>query len=411
MRPGNRWNGDTTSSTTAALYCALVALVVAFALSYLFGRFGLGVVSARYAWSSPRAFQLAALNLYASQHVPLIANATIPGEDTPTEAAVTFPVTLWAAVPFLALMLGGYLAGKSRTATGRWGMVSAAVAGGVIYTAVLAGAANVVSAKFVSTALPPLNATEFNPPPIPFGPSLAAVPWACGIFAVISTYLGAILALRLSPQPSMAGKWWSCAKAVVIAGLLIQLLIALAGVILFTGAEGVEGEAQAKFVQILPTVAGTGYAAVHGAVISYGAVPTRVPSAGYSGRVHLYRGATMDSAGETSKNEFGPYVWIAAALAGLMAFVSGRLAVRLGSRDGSLPTAVRIVIMQAAYTALIMWLCGFGWGIASQFRAYVRLMTDPAMLPAALGVFVLALLGAHWANRRYVGRLVGYPSA
>lgn len=411
MRPGNRWNGDAASPTTAALYCALVALIGAFLVSYLFGRLGLGVVGAPYAWDSPRALQIAALNVYAAQHVPLIGNGALPDEDTPQRATVTFPLTLWAGIPFLSLVLGGYVAGQCRAGTGRWAMVSAAVAGGVIYTAVLVAVAGAVSAKFVYAALPAFSGTEFNPPAIPFQPSVAAVPIACGVFAVVSTYLGAILALRFSPQPSIAGKWWSCAKAVIATGLVVQLLIALAGSVFFASSEGIDGDTQSRFAQILPAVAGGGYALVHGAGLSYGAVPTAMPSAGYTGRVQLYKGITVKSAGDTEVKTLGPYVWIAAALAACMAFLSGRLAVRLGSRDGSLPTAARILLLQAAYMSLIMWLCGLGWGLSGQFKAYAVWRFDAAMLVAGLGVFLLSLLGAHWANSRYVGRLVGYPSA
>lgn len=411
MRPGNRWNGEASSPIAAAIYCALVALAVGFALSYLFGRLGLGVISARYAWDSPRSLHLAGLNLYASQHVPLIGHGTLLGEAIPLRATVTFPLTLWAAIPFFSLVLGGCLAARSRIVVGRWGMIVPAVAGGALYAAALTALARVVSARFASAVLPSVNGTEFNPPDVAFHPSAVAVPLCCGVFAVISTYLGAVLALRLSPEPSIAGKWWACAKSVFVTGLLIQLLVAGAGLVVFTRSEGAEGVAQAKFAQILPTVAGIGYAVVHGAAISYGALPTTMPSAGYSGSIELYRGVVSNRAGETTKKRLGGYVWIAAALAGFVAFAAGRLAVRLGSRDGSLPTAVRIVILQAVYMALTMWLCGLGWGIVGQFRAFVQLRYDGAMLLSALGVFVLALMGAHWANRRYVGRLVGYPSA
>lgn len=411
MRPGNRWNGEAANPIAAAIYCGLVSLAVAFALSYLFGRLGLGVVSAAYAWDSPRALHLAALNLYASQHVPLVGSGHLPGDAIPIKATVTFPLTLWAAIPFVSLVIGGYLAARSRTVSGRWGMIVPAVLGGVLYAAVLGIFAGIVSAKFTSAALPGVSGTEFNPPAIPFRPSIAVAPWACGIFAVISTYLGAILALRFSPNHAIAGKWWACAKAVFVTGLLIQVLVAGAGLALFTRSEGVEQGAHAKFVQVLPAVAGIGYTLIHGGRLTYGALPTAMPSAGYSGDIELYRGVSSKKSGEASRRRLGSYVWIGAVLAAAVAFAAGRLAVKLGSRDGSLPTAVRVVILQAAYMILIMWLCGLGWGIVGQFKAFVHLRYDSAMPVAAFGVFIFALLGAHWANRRYIGRLVGYPSA
>lgn len=411
MRPGNRWNGEAASPITAAIYCALVALVVSLLLSYLFGRLGLGVVSADYAWNSPRALHLAGLNVYASQHVPLIGYGVPPGDASPIRASVTFPLTLWAILPFFSLVLGGYLSGRTRLALGRWAMVVPAVFGGLLYTAAMVGIAQFVSVKFVSAALPAMGGVEFNVPAIPFRPLASAVPLGCGVFAVISTYLGAILAFRFSPEHSIAGKWWSCAKAVFISGLIIQILVAGAGLGLFTRAEPVEEGAHIEFIQILPTVAGIGYALLHGSVLSYGAVPTAMPASGYSGSVQIYRGTYTKRMDETRRTRLGPYVWIGAALAAFVAFFAGRLAVKLGSRDGSLPTAVRIVIMQTIYMILTMWLCGLEWGIEGQFRAYGWLGYDPAMLIAALGVFVFALLGAHMANRRYIGRLVGYPSA
>jgi len=412
MRPGFDRERKKANPVTAVLYGVVVTLVVGYGLSYLAGRVGMGVITGP-ASVERNAFTLAGLNLYASQHITLMGSGISPGETARIHATMTFPVTLWAVIPALALMIGGFVAARVRTASGRWGMIGAALAAGVIYAAVLAGFAGLVSAKFISSAIPAVQGWEVNPPDIPFRPSVVGTLIDGSLFAIVFSYLGGLIAARDGPGPSFPGKWWACAKAVVIVGLTIQALMALGLWTWFATSSRLREEdrwAQPKFAQMLPTAAGMGYALVHGATLSCAAVPVNFPSASYAADMQLYRGIAVREQDKTTHKPLGRWVWIAALIGAIAALASGRLAVRLGSRDGSLPTAARITILQSAYIGVIMLMCSMGWGIAGQSSVSIGPRYDSAMLFAGAGILVLSLVGAHLANRRYAGRLSGFPS-
>lgn len=416
MRPGNRWNGEAASRPAAAVYGAVVALAAGYLLNFALGRVGIWVVHGHNAWDSPRYLMRAALNLYAEQHVPLIGSGTVDGQLGPmhVNAALTLPLTLCALIPFAALMLGGYAAARSRSVSGRWAMIAPALAAGFIYMAVLAAAARFISAQFTSVALPefttPTMSTQFNPPQIPFHPSIAGTIGYCIIFALILTYLGALIAIRSSSGEPIAGKWWACTKAVIVTALVVQLIVAAAGLFACYHEDVVADYTRTKCLAILPTAAGIGYSLIYGASLSYGGGSPAVQATYYSSDLNLYRGATSNNHGKIEHKSLGRYVIAAALLGGFLVLASGRLAVKWGSRDGSLPTAARITILQGAYLVLQMLFCGMSLG-SGQFQAFLQPHYNGAMLLAAVGIFILSLIGAHWANRRYIGRLSGFPAA
>lgn len=413
MRPGSRWNGEAANPFAAALYGVVASLAVGYALSYLFGRAGMGVITGPGHWDGKNAFTLAGLSFYASQHISLIGSGILPGDTSPIHAAITLPITIWAAIPAFALMVGGFVAARVRGPAGRWGMLAGALGSGIIYAAVLVVCARFVSATFVSTAIPAVQGFELNPPDIRFQPSVLSALLYGSLFGLAFSYLGGLIAVRSVRGEEIAGKWWACAKAVVIVGLTIQLLMAIGLWAWFTMNSRLSEDdrsAQPKLAQMLPTAAGMGYVLVHAARLSAAAVPVNFPSAAYRANLNLYCGATVRSGDKTTSKPLGPYVWIAALIGAIAVFASGRLAVRLGSRDGSLPTATRITILQSAYIGVIMLMCAMGWGIAGQSSVTVAPRFDTTLFYAAGGVFVLALAGAHWTNRRFAGRLSGFPS-
>lgn len=413
MRPGSRWNGEAANPLAAAIYGAVVSLLLGYALSYLFTCLGTGVISAHSSWHSRQTCMLAGLNLYASQHIPLVGSGVPPGQEQHIRAFITLPLTLWAATPVFALMIGGWFCARIRMDAGRWGMTVSALMCGIVYAGVLTGVAGVISAKFASTAIPAVSGWELNPPDIPFRPSVVGTLQHSLLFGIAFSYLGALLAVRAGAETRVRGKWWACAKSVIVVALLLQLLMCGAMLGWFT-AQSRSGEAdefaQPEVVQILPTAAGMGYALMHGAKLSAAATPVIMPSAAYRVELELYRGVKTNDGGKMSRGAASPYVWIAAVIGALAVLASGRLAVKLGSRDGSLPTALRVTVLHSAYLALTMVLSSMAWGIVGQSSVAIGPVYDPAMLVEAACVFVLSLVGAHLANRKYAGRLSGFPS-
>jgi len=415
MRPGSRWNGEAANPIAAAIYGAVVSLLLGYGLSYLFSCLKMGILIGPGAWNGYRIWHLAGLNLYACQHVPLLGSGVTPGDGQPIRAFMSLPLTMWAAIPAFALTCGGFVCARMRAPAGRWGMTASAILSGVIYAGVLVGLSFVVAARFASTAIPAISGWELTPPDIAFRPSVRGALGYGLLFGVVFSYLGALIAVRAATEAQVRGKWWACAKAVVVVGVVVQLL--MCGAMLgWSAAKARSGEvaeyAQAEVVQVLPTVVGTGYSLVYGSKFRAAAVPVAMPSARYGVELEVYRGVKRISAGTTTRSGVPPYAMAIAALIGaIAALASGRLAVKYGSRDGSLPTGIRILVLQAAYLAVTMVLCRIAWGIVGQSAVTIGPVYGTAMLIAAGCVFVLSLVGAHSANRAYAGRLAGLPSA
>ncbi len=418
MRPGSRWNGEAANPIVAAIYGAVVSLLLCYALSYLFTCLRLGIVSAHVSWDSRHAFMLAGLNVYACQHIPLIGSGVPPGDEQHIRAFITLPLTLWAAIPVFALIAGGWVCARTRVDAGRWGMTASALMGGIIYAGVLTGLAGVVSAEFASTAIPVVRAGSqewgLSPPEIPFMPTVVGTLVYSLLFGLAFSYLGALLAVRIGAEIHVRGKWWSCAKAVVIVALLLQLLMCGAMLGWFAAqsrSSKADQFAQPEIIAILPTAAGAGYALLHGAEFTARATPLLMPDAAYGVQLGLYRGVETIGGGKISSRPASPYAWIGGLIGGIAVLLSGGLAVRLGSRDGSLPTAMRVTVLQSAYLAVTMVLCRVAWGVTGQSSVVIGPAYDSGMLVEVACVFIIALAGAHWATRKYAGRLAGSPSA
>lgn len=414
MRPGSRWNGEAANPIAAAICGAVVSLLLCCAISYLFTCLRLGVLSNHAAWSSKQTLLLAGLNVYACQHVPLVGSGIPPGYDQHIRAFITLPLTLWAAIPAVALVVGGWVCARCRVNAGMWKTIASALLTGVIYAGVLTAFAGIVSAKFRYTAVPAVGGFELSPPDIGFRPSAMGALGYGLLFGLIFSYLGALLAIKASAESYVRGKWWACAKSVVVMAVTVQLAMCGAALVWFSVHSRfgeVDEFAQPEALGVLPTAAGMGYALMHGAQLSARAIPVLMPREGYSLQLVLYRGVEINDRGKVSNRSASPFVWIAAAIAGIAVAATGRLAVKYGSRDGSLPTALRVTIIHSAYLALTMLLCGLAWGIAGQSSVVIALGFDLTMFIEVACVFLLTLVGAHWANRNYAGRLAGFPSA
>ncbi len=413
MRPGHRWDGESANPIAAAIYGVVVSLALAYGISYLCVYFGVGAVSAG-ARHPHQSLSLAALSLYACQHVALIGSGTLADMGR-VHATVNLPLTLWAVVPAISLIGGGLVAARARGSRGRWAVIAPAVASGVIYAVILALGARFVSAKFTSAALPAVSApginTEFNPLDIPFRPSaFGALGYGC-LYGVIFSYLGALMTVRGTRDESV-GKWWACVKAVLVVALVMQLILAIVGCAWMATSsrfKELDAAARPKYIQIIPMATGIAYAAVFGGKISYSAVPAAMPSAARAAEIGLYSGTASREGNRTIHRPASGFAWVAALVAIVMTLATGRLAVRYGSRDGSIPTAIRILLLQAVYFAILVRLCCMGWGISGQFTLFAGPVGDATLALAALVVFVVALIGAHRANLRFAAPLGGFP--
>ena len=398
----------------AALYGVVVSLLCAYGISYLCEYLGVGAVSIG-AEHVQRSLSVAALNLYACQHVGLVGVGRL-GDMGLVHAVVNLPLTLWAVIPAFSLTIGGLIAARTQTSRGRWGMVGSALISGAAYAVILTVAARFISAKFTAAALPSVStpgmSTAFNPLDIPFKPStLGAFGYGC-LFGLVFSYLGALLAVR-GIRGEQVGKWWACAKAVVVVGLVMQLILLVVGgawIMMSSRYSALDSATKPKYIQVIPTVTGIAYTLVFGGNVSYCAVPSAIPSAARGSEISLYSGTTTREGEKTTHRPATKFAWVAALIAAVMALLTGRLAVKYGSRDGSLPTAIRVTIAQVAFLAILVKLCWMGWGVSGQFSLFAGAGGDWTLAVSAIGVFVFALIGAHHAHLRSEVALSGFST-
>ena len=418
MTGGDPRTHTTANPILAAVYGALVALVAGYACSYLLVHLGLGIITApeNASAAGPAALSRAGLSLYAMHHVTLIGSGEVPSDVGGTEhifAYVSLPLTVWAIVPAFALMLGGCAAAKARAGSGRWSMVAPAVLGGVLYAVVLALLSRVFHAGVSASALPAVGGSSFDPPDILFRPSARSTLIFATLFGTVFTYLGALIPLR-GLHENRSGRWWTCGKALVVAAIAVQLLVAGALEAYFLKnppAQDANAPAGSRFAEMLPTAVGIGYTLIYGSTLK-AAVESEAPGMEtqyrpLSSKVSLYTGMIRNDDQEQFRKPLAWYIYILLVIPAVAILVSGGLAVRWGSIDGAIPTAARIAIIHSAYLAFLMALCGIGWGsqtrmgeMQSKFAVSIAPQYDSIMLLSVPVVFILAFVGAYLAGRR-----------
>jgi hypothetical protein len=392
----------------AAISGALLALVIGYACSYVLTRYGMGVVGGRGdRVFGPGVFARSGLNLCALQHMALVGVGEVTdtlGNTSKLTASIVLPMTVWVVVPIVSLMIGGWCAARSRALGGRRAMTGAAVAGGLLYGIALAIAARWVEARLDTFLLPEISGISANPPQIAFRPSeRSALVLGCG-FGTVFSYLGALIAARSRARASAPGKWWACGKAVVVTALVVELLIACAVFVFAVARRNAEAESNPRIVEMLPTAAGLGYAMIYGATlvssVESGFLSQKTASRPFYVEINAYGGVTRENEHKVSPVP----AWVGCLVVGIVAaFVSGRLAVRWGSRDGSLPTAWRTALLHTAYVALLAALCGMLLRQAdpvSSTTLQVGAHFGGTILISFGGVLLFSFLGAHTANKR-----------
>jgi hypothetical protein len=399
----------------AALYGAVLALVIAYAGSYVLTRYGLGVVAgSRERRHGPAVFARAALNLYAVQHVALVGAGTVTdalGNRESLTARITLPLTVWAGIPAIALMIGGCCAARSRAAGGRGAMSAAAVLCGIVYALALAVAARWAEARIDAFLMPEIGGTSPNPPQIPFRPSTPSALALCTGLGVVFAYVGGLIAIRAAAVERARTKWWACCKAAVVAALAVQVLIA-GSVLAWSLTRGrPQGDEKPRIAEMLPTAAGLGYAMIHGADLVSSVesrfIAQRTVQRAFHARVSLYTGITQDG----SHKAVPRAVWVAGLLVAISASIlCGFLAVKWGSRDGWLPTGLRCGLLHTVYVAAMIRLCNIELAQANPVAAsviQVRALFTPGLILSFVGVAVFSLFGARLVGRRHTSAIPG----
>ena len=395
-----------TNLILAAIYGALVALIIGYAASYVLTRFGMGIVGASGTRvTGPSVFARAGLNLYAVQHVSLAGDGSVTdalGNRERVHAEITLPLTIWAGIPIVALMVGGYAAARTRSSRGRIAMTTAALLTAALYAIVLAAASVWVVARIDTFLLPEVGGISSNPPQIPFRPLPSSALLFGAVFGFVFAYLGAVIAAR-GAHGGVSRNVWARLKAVVIVALVVQLLIAACALAWSVVRKRGEGE-QPRIIEMLPMAAGIGYVMIHGGTL-LSSVESKVASMNrvdrpFCARVNLYGGVTQ---AESHKGVPAAVWGVGLAIGIAAAVLMGWLAVKWGSRDGALATALWVAILHTFYLALLTGLCGMGLSQSGAFATStisVEPLIGNAMFASLGGTFVLSLVGAGLAGKR-----------
>lgn len=413
----------------AALYCAILALVIGYALSYLQMRLGVGVISGpgKVLTVGPAALSRAGLNLYAIHHITLLGSGAVAselGDSSKVHASLSLPITLWISIPIVALLIGGYSAGRMRSGANRLGMILPAVLGGLIYATVLACCARFVSARLESFLLPEMGGISADPPMIPFAPSVVSTWLYAAIFGVVFTYLGALIAVRESVRSTVPGRWWACGKAAVIGSLIVQILIAGAIQTIFIVKQRTEtgSDEKTRITEMLPAAAGLGYTAINGATLT-GGVETldpirKVILRPIDAKLNLYtikgtliKQAAVSESANVKKKPMSKYAYIVVLLAALAIIGAGWMAVRMGSTDGSIPTAARFAVIHTVYVYALLGFSSLVFSMtdaASKFAVFIKPEISAVMIVSPLVIFILSLAGAYLAQTKRSSGVIGF---
>ena len=395
----------------AAIYGAFIALIIAYGISYLLTRFGLGVISESGRATDRSVFIRPALNLYAMHHITLAGSGQAPndfGDPQNVSATLTLPLTIWAFVPILALMVSGYAVARMRNGRRRWKTVVPAILGGILYALILTLVSPLISTKIGWFILPALENVSPNPPQIPFHPVIESTLIYTLAFGIFFTYIGAILAIGARQGESRSTRWWACGKAIIAMAIVIQLLICGAIVIWsFMNVQSDEKESRenARFTEMLPMAAGMSYALINGANLVSGVEAYtskgELISRPFYARVNLYRGIYREG-NEKQHKPMPVYAYAVVVLTCIAIFMSGRIAVNLGSRDGSIPTAFRITFFHTAYLAILIAVCNIILNVSdgmTRSLVYIKVQYSDILPYTIPAVFILSFISAHFTRR------------
>jgi len=400
----------------AAIVGALLALLLAYAGSYVLTRYGLGTVTGPQGANprGPAVFRTAALNLYAMQHVTLAGSGSqedmVTGTSARISAQITLPLSVWVVVPAIALLIGGFAAGKMRPGCGRWGIAAGAVLAGLIYALVLAGASRLIYAPISAFAIPQIGDMGSQPPAVPFHGTWKTTLIFAGSFGIVFGFIGSLMAVRGLSAKSEPGVWWTCGKAAVISALLVQILLAGGFYAWSLRKAQPEDERKAPAV-VLPMVSGIGYTLIHGQPL-LASVESRVKVDNSTirtlhVRANLYTGIHgRDLRGEPLRVKQSTrisVIAVAVVIGALAALFAGWLAAGWLPHEGPALPAARVAILHTGYLAALIGLCSMEL-IQSDPVSVSTILVKPLygikLACSFGGVLIFALIGAAMGRRK-----------
>jgi|GEM_PF-4426704 len=257
----NRKQADWARIIIASVAGAAAAVLLGFALSLLAAKFGLGILrpSGSTESNSNETLARAGINFLISHHV------TIVGRGATTWLEINWPITLWAIIPAVSLVLGGYICSLIVGRKSGGFTVGAVVA--IPYTAFLIIMSPYCTAVSKSVQMPnlPAKGVEFDFSILPNAVKLQTLPvdiiTAGLVFGILFGGLGALGGIRswvkllFSPELPRSS-WIRGALAALVFGYFTMSILAF-GITAVTH--------QWSSADLIPTVTGNFYGIAHGA--------------------------------------------------------------------------------------------------------------------------------------------------
>ncbi len=368
---------------SATLICLVVAVVISLAGSYL------GALHHSSAFSlsgEMRDIQTitarTAMQLYASQKATFKATVTpeATGAENPERILVlSLPISLWSFIPAIALFAGGYLASSLRLGVPKLSRMLPATFAGLVYGIAVGTCAQFLEAPLSADMSRVLQGLGIHFSSHVFSPTTMSS-FSYGIaFGLIFTALGSMIPVRSDFSRSTKGNWRACIKGVAIAVLTLQLLIT-AAVFVWTLIDSPvmsqQDDIRNNAIKYLPSITSTGYSMIFGLSATEKSDDSD-DDASHVSSYNTYEGLQISG----SRTEVPVTVTILSGVFLVMISLwSGCLSVKYGSLDGSVPTSMRITLLQAAYI--------FGTTHLASLVAQTRLLSQSVTVSEGINLFL-----------------------
>jgi len=340
---------------------AAAAIILGFGLSAWLQALGLGLIIQSGDASSAigQFIGRAGLN-FQTIHNIRIAGTGLPGGLEGLTLSISWPVTLWAIIPAVSLMLGGLLSSKLSGARGA-GRFMAGTYVAVPYTIFLLIVRPFCTAVTTAIRLPQFEIGGWNPAPelitAQLIPALGSTVFFGLAFGAIFGGIGALggipaIIRGLFRREACLPAWLRGAFISFLAGSLIfSLLFALYIGFGLRGKGNREGQEQVRSaVTLLPAASGLTYYVSHGTTIRGGTSSSVDPESGFRLSAGLIRGVETDG----KKKQIPGVAYLAFLIPAISLVLGGYYAAKTANQPiRKMPLAAGIAVAYGAIMALL----------------------------------------------------------
>ncbi len=254
----------------AAVIGAIAAAIIGFGASIWVYASGLGIFAPAEGInaSTLQTLTRSGLNFLASHHIRIVGDS-VPGGDPTIHTIIIWPITLWALIPAISLIIGGYF---SRRILGKGGWVSGAFVA-VPYTILLAVGSGWFTASTANVVLPAVKGLEIGGSGVSAVP-LRAVPASLIVsgltLGVVFGGLGADVtgAIKLRWPVWLRGAFISLLASYAVFLIIIALASGFWSGKISESIDGTNSRSSRIVLSSLPAAAGLGDYLAHGATVS-----------------------------------------------------------------------------------------------------------------------------------------------